>query len=153
MERTFLLRELPEDIKGLPSTFVEISYLCMKPAVLLVQKGDEYYIGEVDRRAYTFDLSCLKPIDSAIYAALADVVKANMIRCEVYQTNLSTGYQVRINRFLDENDNLSTVAVSFDTYSQSEEFEIPSWFGEELISKSDYIRAGFVLKNRTFTAE
>ena len=50
MKRFFLVENAPIEFGGVKSTYMEVSYLCMSPAVVMVQKGNEFYLGETDNK-------------------------------------------------------------------------------------------------------
>ena len=62
MKRFFLVENAPIEFGGVKSTYMEVSYLCMSPAVVMVQKGNEFYLGETDNKdSFEFDVKDLKP--------------------------------------------------------------------------------------------
>ena len=147
MKRFFLVEKAPVELGNLDSTYMEVSYLCMNPMVVMIQKGNEFYLGEVKNNSLELGIEDLKHIEPNVYAALSTVVKATAVKLVIYELTLNNGTKVFLNKYEDDK---MIASVDFLSVEDATMFEIPDWFGKELQTQDDYVKAGFVLKNKFF---
>ena len=151
MKRFFLVENAPIEFGGVKSTYMEVSYLCMSPAVVMVQKGNEFYLGETDNKdSFEFDVKDLKPITASIYGSLSLAVKQTAVKLVIFEYMLDSGKVIELNKYEDMNDGKMVASVSFDSPEEAALFEIPAWFGKEITTKKEFRKAGFTLKNNFY---
>lgn len=150
MKRYFVINGGDELVKYMTPIYTEISYLCMSPRVILVQKGSKFYTAEVKRTSFDFVPDTFKEISPEVYSALCDgnIIKANAVKYNSYTGSLESGKEVQILELLDENMGKFLVSVDFNNRAESNNFDVPTWFGEELRSISDCKYKGISLENK-----
>lgn len=135
-------------VEGIQPVYTEFSFLCLKPNVLLIQRGNKYYISEMKNRALDFKDGSIRSITPNIYISFAsnNVIKCKGLRYNGYKGKLEDGKETEIMELLDDNAGRYIASVKFDNQNDYKEFKKPSFFKDEIKSISDFERKGIVLQ-------
>jgi len=141
IERKFLLRRLPPGFESLPATRIRQGYLMQDDAreIRLRQAGDDFFLtvkngvglsrGEVEI-----------PITRAQFDALWPLTEDR--RIEKARTIIPHGaLRIEIDRYTGALALLCVAEVEFASVAESETFELPDYFGEEITGRPEYRNA------------
>ena len=148
MRRYYTVIGGEELIKGIKPIYTEINYLCLNPRVLLIQKGDSYYIGELEHRTFDFIKNDVSYIGASTYLQFAynDIIKNKGITYNAYMGVLSDGRNVEIMQLLGEDEGKYIASIIFKDEKDYLEFNKPGFLDVEIKSVRDFKKNGIELR-------
>lgn len=138
IERKFLIKQLPADLKTYPFRLLEQGYLNTDPVVRVRKEDDEYYLtykgkGFLAREEYNL------PLNADAYAHLIGKADGNIIRKKRYRIPIDgTGLTIELDVFDAPFAPLILAEVEFESIDQAHGFVPPEWFGEDVTENREY---------------
>lgn len=131
IERKFLIKTLPEDLKQYPFHLIEQGYLCTAPVVRIRRQDDDYYLtykskGLMVREEYNL------PLTADAYEHLRKKADGNIIRKKRYLIPLEDHLTIELDIFDGALAPLQLAEVEFSSEEEAKAFTPPAWFGEEV---------------------
>lgn len=136
IERKFLVKTLPENLKQYQHHQIEQGYLCTEP-VVRIRRSDEKYIltykgeGLLMREEYNL------PLTKEGYEHLRTKADGILITKKRYKIPYEK-YMIELDIFEGELAPLCLVEVEFDSREEAEAFAPPEWFGEDVTFSGKY---------------
>jgi CYTH domain-containing protein len=149
IERKFLIKQLPADLKTYPFRLLEQGYLNTDPVVRVRKEDDEYYLtykgkGFLAREEYNL------PLNADAYAHLIGKADGNIIRKKRYRIPIDgTGLTIELDVFDAPFAPLILAEVEFESIDQAQGFVPPEWFGEDVTENREYSNS--YLSRKTFS--
>ncbi len=149
IERKFLIKQLPADLKTYPFRLLEQGYLNTDPVVRVRKEDDEYYLtykgkGFLAREEYNL------PLNADAYAHLIGKADGNIIRKKRYRIPIDgTGLTIELDIFDAPFAPLILAEVEFESIDQAHGFVPPEWFGEDVTENREYSNS--YLSRKTFS--
>lgn len=131
IERKFLIKTLPEDLKQYPFHLIEQGYLCTAPVVRIRRQDDDYYLtykskGLMVREEYNL------PLTADAYEHLRKKADGNIIRKKRYLIPLEDHLTIELDIFDGALAPLQLAEVEFSSEEEAKAFTPPAWFGEDV---------------------
>lgn len=131
IERKFLIKTLPEDLKQYPFHLIEQGYLCTAPVVRIRRQDDDYYLtykskGLMVREEYNL------PLTADAYEHLRKKADGNIIRKKRYLIPLEDHLTIELDIFDGALAPLQMAEVEFSSEEEAKAFTPPAWFGEDV---------------------
>ncbi|MFR8168489.1 MAG: CYTH domain-containing protein [Lachnospiraceae bacterium] len=136
IERKFLVKKLPEDLKQYECRQLEQGYLCIEPVVRIRRSDDTYTLtykgkGLLVREEYNL------PLTKEAYEHLKPKADGVLITKKRYKMPYQN-YMIELDIFEGELAPLQLAEVEFPTKEEAEAFEAPEWFGEDVTFSGQY---------------
>ena len=136
IERKYLIKELPENLKSYPCRHIEQGYLCTSPVVRIRKDNDKYELtykskGLMVREEYNL------PLDAKAYEHLKIKIDGRLIVKDRYMLPYQ-GYTIELDVFSSPVPDLWLAEVEFPSEEAARTFQPPVWFGEDVTSSSKY---------------
>ena len=131
IERKYLIKTLPDRLKGYPREEISQAYLCTDP-VMRIRRKDEDYIftvksgGMMAREEFEF------PLPEESYYKLLPKAEGNIIEKTRYRIPDKDGLTIELDIFHGCFEGFIMAEVEFADLNQAESYMPPSWFGEEV---------------------
>ena len=143
IERKFLAKDksyilkLIEDIK--PLNFIQ-AYLNTSPVIRIRKEEDKYYLtykgkGNIIKEEYNLE------IDENSFNHLLKKCDGNTITKKRYKLSISDSLTAEIDIFDGKFTGLIIIEVEFPTIEESDNFNPPDWFGEDVSEDKRYHNA------------
>lgn len=137
IERKFLPKELPANLKDYPHAHLEQGYLCTNPVVRIRKEEDTYTLtykskGLLAREEYNL------PLGKEGYDHLKSKVDGQIISKIRYRIPLSDGLTAELDIFQEPFCPLTLVEVEFSSVEEAHAFQPPAWFGEDVTCNPAY---------------
>ena len=138
IERKFLVRELPADLKSYPSRRISQAYLCTDPVVRVRQDNDDYYLtykgkGFLAREEYNL------PLNREAYEKLSSKADGNVISKTRYLIPLENrALTIELDVFDPPFAPLILAEVEFESIDEAQAFTPPDWFGDDVTEDRRY---------------
>lgn len=137
IERKFLVKKLPANLKNYTSKTIEQGYLSTEPVVRIRKSNNKYTLtykskGFLSREEYNL------PLTEESYYHLKEKVDGNIISKERYLIPLGSDLTIELDVFNAPFDTLVLAEVEFATEEQAKIFIPPEWFGEDVTYSHDY---------------
>lgn len=131
IERKFLVKQTPEDLKSYPCQKIAQGYLNTNPVVRIRRSNDDYYLtykgkGMMVREEYNL------PLNKEAFDHMVTKIDGLLIEKKRYLIPLSGGLTAELDVFCGALAPLLLVEVEFDSVEAAEAFEAPDWFGEDV---------------------
>ena len=139
IERKFLVATLPVDLDSRPHNEISQGYLAISvdgSEVRLRRKGTQHYqtiksAGGLSRTEYEIELT------QDQFQLLWPATERRRVEKTRYDVMLS-GVKIEVDVYRGNLSGLCTAEVEFNSVSESQIFDIPSWFGKEVTEDSRY---------------
>ena len=137
IERKFLIKKLPANLKDYTSKTIEQGYLSTEPVVRVRKSNEKYTLtykskGFLSREEYNL------PLTEASYYHLKEKVDGNIISKKRYLIPLGSNLTIELDVFNAPFDTLVLAEVEFATEEQAKSFIPPDWFGEDVTYSHEY---------------
>jgi CYTH domain-containing protein len=137
IERKFLVKKLPANLKDYTSKTIEQGYLSTEPVVRVRKSNEKYTLtykskGFLSREEYNL------PLTEASYYHLKEKVDGNIISKKRYLIPLGSNLTIELDVFNAPFDTLVVAEVEFATEEQAKSFIPPDWFGEDVTYSHEY---------------
>lgn len=143
IEKKFLVKYLPENLEQYSSHEIEQGYLCGNPVIRIRKRDDDYiftYKSRLGIEKVKGVCACKEvelPLTKEGFYHLKEKVDGIWLRKTRYKIPYQ-GFIIELDIFHDEYDGLILAEVEFESVLQSENFEPPSWFGENVSDDRRY---------------
>lgn len=136
IERKFLVKELPE-LLDCANKKITQAYISTDP-VIRIRKMDNAYALTVKSHGSMVREEFELPITQEQYESLWNKIDYSPIEKVRYFIPLSGGLVAELDIYHGHLEGLMTVEVEFSSKSQAQNFEVPSWFGEDITLDNRY---------------
>ena len=145
IEKKFLLKKLPEQWQRYEKKELEQGYLCVHPTVR-IRKSDEEYILTYKGKQGTEDIhldaqvnqEVELPLTREAYLHMREKVDGHLVRKTRYLVPLPDGHTGELDMFHGRLEGLFFIEVEFTDQEDAENFQPPSWFGENVSMDERY---------------
>lgn len=137
IERKYLVRKLPENLKQYNKKKIAQGYLCTEPVVRIRRSNDDYYMtykgdGLMVREEYNL------PLTQEAYEHLRPKIDGLLIAKTRYLIPLDNKLTAELDVFEEDLNGLVIVEVEFNTIEEANAFHAPDWFGEDVTNSGKY---------------
>lgn len=137
IERKFLIKQLPANLKQYETLKIEQGYLCTNPVVRIRQQNNDYFLtyktkGFLSREEVNLTLT------KEAYQHLRQKVDGYIISKTRYLIPIDSNLKIELDLFHGVHEPLILAEIEFETEQQANSFSPPSWFGEEVTYSSQY---------------
>ncbi len=145
IEKKYLVRELPANLKDYDVYRIEQGYLCNYPT-LRIRKCNEDYILTYKRKGSKSNKENHIIVNDEVelelnetsYLKLREKIDYNLVVKDRYAIPLEDGLVAEMDIFKEQLSGLVLVEVEFKDEQQGQDFIPPSWFGEDVSEDSRY---------------
>ena len=120
IEKKYLIPEIPSDLNIIKTRRIEQGYLCTDPVVRI--RREEYNL----------------PLTSSAYEHLRSKIDGRLIRKFRHVIPIDNNLFIELDVFQDDLSPLILAEVEFPSEEMAENFQPPSWFGEDVTFSSLY---------------
>lgn len=137
IERKFRVKELPEHLEVYKSKEIKQGYLCTGPVVRIRKSNEEYILTYKNKKGIEQkDAISSQEIEMELtkdaFLHLMTKVDHHLIEKTRYLIPLSQNLTAELDIFEGRLKGLYFVEVEFPSKEAAKEFEVPSWFGEDV---------------------
>ena len=137
IERKWLLRSVPKDLKSCPHHIIEQGYLNTNPVVRIRRQDDTYVLtykggGLMERVEYNL------PLDRDSYEHLKEKVDGILISKTRYIIPLENGLKIELDHFKNPHEGLYLAEIEFPSVEEAKAYVAPEWFGRDVTYDIDY---------------
>ena len=138
IERKFLIKQIPENLKQYPCRIIEQGYLNTSPVVRVRRDNDEYYLtykgkGFLAREEYNL------PLNAEAYAHLIKKADGNIISKRRYLIPVpDSKLTIELDVFDPPFAPLILAEVEFESVEEASAFTPPDWFAEDVTEDRQY---------------
>lgn len=138
IERKFLIRKLPENLREFPCRTLEQGYLNTDP-VIRIRKDNEKYELTYKSKGFMCREEYNLPLTESAYQHLLPKIDGRLIRKKRYRIPLEhTALVVELDVFEGDLAPLTLAEVEFPDETSAASFTPPAWFGEEVTFSGRY---------------
>lgn len=138
IERKFLIRKLPENLKKYPSRTIEQAYLCTDPVVRIRREDDEYYMTYKGSGLLAREETNL-PLNQSAYEHLKAKADGNIISKTRYLIPDADGiHTIELDIFDKPFAPLVLAEVEFESLEAADDYRMPDWFMEDVTRQPAY---------------
>lgn len=147
IERKFRVIKLPNDLENYEKEEIEQGYLCIKPTVRIRKSNNNYFLTYKWKNPNVIEGKAIQnieyemPLTKENYQHLFNKVDNNMVIKTRYMVPLEDGHVVEMDFFHHCLEGLVFAEVKFSSVEDSENFDKPSWLGEDISFDSRYDNA------------
>lgn len=136
IERKYLIKTLP-DLTSFPYKKLTQAYISTKPVIRLRQMGEEFFL-TVKSSGHMMREEFEMPISEAEYNDLFKKVDGNPIEKTRYYIPVNEQLTAELDIYHGFLDGLLTVEVEFSSKELADNFNPPTWFGEDITFDARY---------------
>lgn len=130
IERKFLIKEMPEDLKNYKCRQLEQGYLCTGPVVRIRKDNEKYELtykakGMMIREEYNL------PLTEQSYLHLKEKIDGRLIQKKRYMIPYGK-YTIELDIFGGDLAPLTLAEVEFPSEEEANSFVAPDWFGDDV---------------------
>lgn len=130
IERKFLIKEMPEDLKSYKCRQLEQGYLCTGPVVRIRKDNEKYELtykakGMMIREEYNL------PLTEQSYLHLKEKIDGRLIQKKRYMIPYGK-YTIELDIFGGDLAPLTLAEVEFPSEEEANSFVAPDWFGDDV---------------------
>lgn len=138
IERKFLIKKLPENLKEYPFHIIEQAYLCTDPVVRVRRQDDEYYMTYKGKGLLAREEVNL-PLNQSAYEHLKEKADGNIISKTRYLIPDSDGiHTIELDVFDKPFAPLVLAEVEFESIEAADAYQMPGWFREDVTDQHAY---------------
>lgn len=137
IERKFLIKKLPANLKDYTYKTIEQGYLSTEP-VVRIRKCDEKYTLTYKSKGFLSREEYNLPLTKEAYYHLKEKVDGNIIRKKRYLIPLGYNLTIELDIFAAPFDTLVLAEVEFDSEARAKSFVPPNWFGDDVTYSHEY---------------
>lgn len=138
IERKFLIKKLPENLKEYPFHIIEQAYLCTDPVVRVRREDDEYYMTYKGKGLLAREEANL-PLNQSAYEHLKEKADGNIISKTRYLIPDSDGvHTIELDVFDKPFAPLVLAEVEFESIEAADAYQMPEWFREDVTDQPAY---------------
>lgn len=137
IERKFLVKKIPFDLKHFKSSFIRQGYISADPVIRLRQKDNEYIFtfkgkGQIKRIEFEY------PLSKKQFLRLYDKIESNEIIKRRYYIPLENNYMAELDIYEGEFNGFMNIEVEFSNEEEAASFNPPLWFGKDISFEAEY---------------
>ena len=136
IERKYLVKTLPENLKSYPCRFLEQGYLSTEPVVRVRQDNDKFELTYKSKGLMVREEHNL-PLTKESYEHLKIKADGRIITKKRYMIPLDK-YTIELDVFEGELAPLVLAEVEFPSEEEANAFIPPEWFGEDVTFSTKY---------------
>ena len=136
IERKYLVKTLPENLKSYPCRFLEQGYLSTEPVVRVRQDNDKFELTYKSKGLMVREEHNL-PLTKESYEHLKAKADGRIITKKRYMIPLDN-YTIELDVFEGELAPLVLAEVEFPSEEEANAFIPPEWFGEDVTFSTKY---------------
>ena len=137
IERKFLVKDIPFDLKLFESSFIRQGFLCIDPCLRLRQKDDNY-VFTFKGRGYIKRIEFEYPLSFEQFSFLWKKIEGKEIIKRRYFIPLYGDYVAELDIYEGELLGFKNVEVEFPSEEAANEFVPPKWFGKDISFVTEY---------------
>lgn len=138
IERKFLIKKLPENLKEYPFHIIEQAYLCTDPVVRVRREDDKYYMTYKGKGLLAREEANL-PLNQSAYEHLKEKADGNIISKTRYLIPDSDGiHTIELDVFDKPFAPLVLAEVEFESIEAADAYQMPDWFREDVTDQPAY---------------
>lgn len=138
IERKFLIKKLPENLKEYPFHIIEQAYLCTDPVVRVRREDDKYYMTYKGKGLLAREEANL-PLNQSAYEHLKEKADGNIISKTRYLIPDSDGiHTIELDVFDKPFAPLVLAEVEFESIEAADAYQMPDWFREDVTDQPVY---------------
>ena len=137
IERKYLVKNIPGNLKYFPCRSMEQGYLSTAPVIRIRKDQDRYELtykskGLMIREEYNL------PLTADAYGHLLKKIDGRLIKKDRYMIPLKDGLTAELDVFKEELAPLVLAEVEFPDEESARAFTPPDWFGEDVTFSGKY---------------
>ncbi len=137
IERKYLVKNIPGNLKDFPCRSMEQGYLSTAPVIRIRKEQDRYELtykskGLMIREEYNL------PLTADAYGHLLKKIDGRLIKKDRYMIPLKDGLTAELDVFKEELAPLVLAEVEFPDEESACAFTPPDWFGEDVTFSGKY---------------
>lgn len=139
IEKKFTIKHLPENLEQYTCIHMEQGYLCTKPVVRIRQANDQYiltYKGKTGIKESQIGTKVSNevelPLTQSAFLHLKEKIDGRMIEKDRYLIPLQDGLTAELDIFHGYLEGLHFAEVEFSSVEESQKFQSPEWFDEDV---------------------
>ncbi len=137
IERKYLVKNIPGNLKDFPCRSMEQGYLSTAPVIRIRKDQDRYELtykskGLMIREEYNL------PLTADAYGHLLKKIDGRLIKKDRYMIPLKDGLTAELDVFKEELAPLVLAEVEFPDEESARAFTPPDWFGEDVTFSGKY---------------
>jgi len=138
IERKFKVSVLPENLEQYKKKEIEQGYLCTGPVVRIRKSNDDYILTYKSKKGIANSEVAIQshevevPLTKESYEHLKKKTDDHIISKTRYIIPLENGLKAELDMFHEQLEGLVFVEVEFPDEEAAKNFNIPSWFGEDV---------------------
>lgn len=137
IERKYLIKKIPFDLKGYDCLLIEQGYLNTNPVVRVRRQNEDYYLtykghGLLAREEYNL------PLNAQSYEHLIQKADGRIIRKKRYLIPYENGLTIELDIFEKDYEGLMLAEVEFPSIDAANAFTPPAWFDEDVTLSGEY---------------
>ena len=142
IERKFLIKRLPDNLKDYPHKHLTQGYLNRNPVVRVRREGDEYVLtykgqGLLAREEYNL------PLNEQAFSHLIQKADGRIIEKTRYRIPYQN-YTIELDIFEGDLSPLILAEVEFESIEKARAFQGPDWFSEDVTEDPAYHNSNMV---------
>jgi CYTH domain-containing protein len=131
IEKKYLVRTLPEDLKEHPHDELIQAYLCTNPVIRIRKKNDNYIL-TIKSSGLMIREEAEYPLPEDSFNRLLSKVEGNIIEKTRYLIPEKDGLTIELDIFHGSFEGFIMAEVEFKDIKQAEGYTPPAWFGKEV---------------------
>lgn len=144
IERKFLVKNIPYNLKSYKSSFIKQGFLAINPVIRLRQKDNKYLFtfkseGHIKRIEFEYPLSFEQ------FSNLWHKIEGKEIIKRRYFLPLDNGYIAELDIYEGEFSGFMNIEVEFSSEKDAFDFIPPKWFGEDISFKVEYTNCNLAI--------
>lgn len=143
IERKFLVKSLPADLKKYDKKEIEQAYLCTSPVVRIRKENDHYYLtykgkGLMVREEYNL------PLTEEAYFHLREKADGNVISKTRYLIPDKDNLTIELDVFSGSLAPLVLAEVEFSSEEEALSYQMPDWFLSDVTNDPKYHNSNMI---------
>jgi len=137
IERKYLVKSLPENLKSYEQKHISQGYLCTNPVVRIRRSNEEYFLtykgkGLMAREEHEF------PLSAEAFEHMLPKIDGILIDKIRYLIPLDDTHTAELDIFQGTLSPLRLVEVEFASMEDADSFVAPDWFGDDVTNSGEY---------------
>jgi len=137
IERKYLVKSLPENLKSYEQKHISQGYLCTNPVVRIRRSNEEYFLtykgkGLMAREEHEF------PLSAEAFEHMLPKIDGILIDKIRYLIPLDETHTAELDIFQGTLSPLRLVEVEFASMEDADSFVAPDWFGDDVTNSGEY---------------
>ena len=136
IERKFLVKQLPENLRAYPCLQIEQGYLTTDPVIRIRRQNEDYILTYKGRGLMVREEHNL-PLTKNAYETLKPKIEGVLITKKRYCIPFDP-YTIELDIFENSHAGLIVAEVEFPSEEEALSFTPPDWFGEDVTQRYEY---------------